>query len=321
MKKITALLLVLIISISVFSVNASAFGGYAHWYMGVKKGDSYGNTKSDEVKLAYASGCLLADIGKYGLDLTKAPESDSYEFTRKIYSVSRDLNTRSRCMAYGWRDHYVQDRKGSLALTNPPATTLSSAGWVDEYLRDVWKPIDFPIQDKELGEIYIGYTLIRRTYEQYGVILDKNSDVDREIKNLLGKIDFQIGLNVVDWKPAQEEAIKSELHRTVNLCTGITAGVPQEIRSTSLSENVSGIDKSFSEYQASIKKTRTDVVMNSITDDELSEITKYIHFEKDYISEDEAILKIRKTDEEAYNAAVKDLIEYKIDNYSELVAA
>lgn len=311
----------LVISFSLFAVNASAFGGYAHWYMGVKKGDSYGNTKSDEVKLAYASGCLLADIGKYGLDEKIGYESDMYDFIKKMYTVSRDLNTRSRCMAYGWRDHYTQDWGGvSIKSMNPPILT-KGAGWVDEYLRDVWKPVDFPIQDKELGEIYIGYTLIKRTYAQYKIKLD-NDDVDKEIRDMLGKFDIQIGWNVWGWKPTQEEAIKTGLNETADLCTGITARVPEPIYlSTSLSENVSSIDKSFSEYQASIKKTRTDVIMNSITDDELSKITKYIDFEKEYISEDEAILKIRKTDEEAYNAAIKDLVEYKMDNYSELVAA
>lgn len=53
MKKLISLFLILTLCFSMFAVNASAFGGYAHWYMA----DSIASrvTATATQKLAYKS--------------------------------------------------------------------------------------------------------------------------------------------------------------------------------------------------------------------------------------------------------------------------
>lgn len=311
-KKLISLFLILTIILSMFSINVSAFGGYAHWYMAVKKAESYGDTKTDEVKLAYASGCLLADIGNREWDI-KGKESDKYEFISKLYEISRDLNNRSRAMAYGWRDHYTQDWKVSIkAEMNPPAATASDAGWVDEYLRDELKPIDFPIQNNEVGEIYVGYTLIKETYKAvYNKTID-NDDIDEQIIKMFNAFDTQIAFNVFGWNDEQRNNIITVLQKATDLCVGIKASVPQPIHLTTTAQYELNINKSFADYQISKSSTKETDLLDLIDETEWNELAQYIHIEKKYISEDEAILKIKRNEIGSYNMALNSLINEKM---------
>lgn len=163
MKKSIAIILLLVMFTSVFCLDVSAFGGYAHWKMGAQIMErSTFDDKTDDVKLAYISGCVLADIGEAGWDSEKLisdgskVDSDRYLVTNKIYEVSRSLNARSRAMAYGWRDHYIQDMRGSVKNIDSPHTKYRLiCGWIDEYLRDKEKAMYYPIRSGDTGSIYI----------------------------------------------------------------------------------------------------------------------------------------------------------------------
>lgn len=329
MKKFISLFLILTLCFSLFAVNVSAFGGYAHWYMGTTiVSDSAFDDKADDVKLAFISGCFLADIGEstwndnllsngyidtynddsYNKndDLYKT-ESDLYLVTNKLYELSRSLNARSRAMAYGWRDHYIQDELGSVANINSPHLTYrNTCAWIDEYLRDEVASIDYPIQSGDTSAIYVGYTLIKNTYnELYGLNLD-NDDIITEIVDLFNICDMLILThNGLGWTQSQRLQINTELTRTMDLCYGIKASTPIFLRgasSTSSSNPVSYNRINLVENQ----------IKDSFTEKEKETLANYVRVEEDTLSKEDAILYLSITDEKEYNRTLEIICNEKL---------
>ncbi len=328
MKKLISLFLILTLCFSMFAVNASAFGGYAHWYMGTTiVSDSAFDDKTDDVKLAYISGSVLADIGEAGLndnaltngytDIhnddydgdTTTTESDNFLATSKVYELSRSLNARSRAMAYGWRDHYIQDNLGDVYNNTgtPYAKILYpiTCGWIDEYLRDEVASINYPIQSGDTSAIYIGYTLIENLFQEiYAVTLSPEMIVN-EIVQLFALYDANIAANMLGWTQNQRLKINNELTRVMDLCYGIKASTPVYLRNSSTSTTTNTLYYN----RDTLAKEQFNAL---ITEKELETLSKFVQIEENKLSNDEAIIYISTTDKEGYNRSLELICSEKL---------
>lgn len=282
-KKALLSIIIALIIVTQTTFYSSAFGGYAHYTMAFIKGVESG--KSESYQRAYRSGCLIADIGKASWDNKYDYESDEYTFTNKLYDYAKASDSAlSKYFAYGWRDHYIQDNKGSVANTKPPKGITSyrlRCGWIDEFLRDEWK-LDNPIQHNELNKLYIDYSLIKKTYKFVANYTPTNDQIDKQIKNMFALYDAQIALNIFGWSDAQRKAIDEELARTKDLCIGLKAG------------NVPNYNS---------KTTNATKQVNLFYDaycGRIEELTNYITIEKEQINESSAYLTVKINDFQAY---------------------
>lgn len=311
MKKITALLLVLVTSFSLFTVNVSAFGGYMHWTIAsiiTELGDS--SSISDDEKLAYKSGCLLADVGAVLMDGYKDISTDSYEFTRKLYDLAMSENSElSKAFAFGWRDHYIQDTTGNANyLYNPNNfgpydrdNYHKNYGWIDEYLRDELQPVDdYPIQNNSISQMYVNYDLIQDTYEALGVSAPFKTTINANIILMCVAYDFFILQNTInEWTLDQQSRISLEILSMAGNSYGFNRGFP----SRSLSNAIVNSENQISEFTHTI---------NLMTDKEKKEMLQYFNVESTFISEGEAILTITKNNADNYNAALNRIIAEKM---------
>lgn len=343
MKKFISLVLVIVTSFSLFIVNGSAFGGYAHYTMGALIAAE--SDRSDKLKLAYASGCLLADIGRttwdtklrkwykendypaeyYEKDNKKYYASDEYLFTEAMYDVSKKVDgfsASSKVMAYGWRDHYIQDRYGEISkITSRPWKKYSlDCGWIDEYLRDESVFSDYPIQDNALDEIYISYALIRKTYEAItnGEISPSNDEIKEEIKDMFAAYDALIFANTSGWSETQISEINNELLRTMELCPGPYASHPSNYEKDKELEIKTSIYLSAATNTSTnkliTKTTETDntIVYDDLSNSDLKKLTQYMKIEEKTISDDEAYISISITNENAYNQNLNRICTEKL---------
>lgn len=338
---------------TIFSV--SAFGGYAHYTMGALKAALSG--RSEQIQLAYISGCLLADIGKttWDSDLREwyenngtytYPEnyytyneqeeeynekyfaSDEFLFMDAMYNVSNyldDLSTSAKIMAYGWRDHYIQDKYGSVfSIPSHPSTSYSiNCGWIDEYLRDELILCDYPIQNDEIAEIYVSYKLINRTYRAItnGAMNPTVEEIQAEILDMFAAYDAQILANLSGWNATQKTEIMNELDRVVAYCPGIVDSDPANYEydlglpittSIFLNSSLNSAIPQPAETMSTI--TTEDIKINDfLTQSDLDELTKYMEIEETPISDSEAYLKISVTDSEAYANALEILCVEKAE--------
>lgn len=307
LKRLTAVVLAFCFISTCFSVQASAFGGYAHWFMGcliaATSGESLTNQK------IYASGCLLADIGATTWDKNKTPDkdkyaSDKYIVVKKMYDLAQNSNytEAERIFSYGWRDHYIQDQKGKVAKTNPPALAFSyrlQCGWIDEYLRDEIDDVfvDYPIQNNETNDIYISYRLIRDTYNALFGFSPGNEEILDEIKDMFAAYDLQIFFNVFGWSETDEENIAAELTRTIGFCLGINPGAPVDYSNRSSTYS--------SEVTYDTEKLNTN--KNLLTDENLKILTDYIEIEETPISDYESYISISVDEPEKYANALNSI--------------
>ncbi|MGX4601800.1 hypothetical protein [Faecalimicrobium sp. JNUCC 81] len=287
-KLITKPRLVAAISLTIFNlgiVNASAWGGYAHWEMGQRISDKYNFIGIE--RLIFSSGDLLADLGKLSWDI-KYTSSDSEEFSNKMLDVASSEN--SIIFADGWKAHYIQDTGGALSnIEGGPSSYRVKCGWVDEYLRD-YKNISSPINNTH--EVFVDYDLIRNTYSRLHGFNPSNNQIDKEIKKMYVAFDLQIIANIKGWNNQEKEGIEKELNRTVDLCMNNSYNnllINDESHKDSLSDDdIKIINETIERY---VKKM---------------EISKVIHLDKSKVSaKNEYIVNYIIEDKEEYEKELK----------------
>lgn len=313
-RKIVSLLLCCIMVISMGTVSASAFGGYTHWTMAALIA-ALDTNRSDQAKLAYMSGCLLADIGKSTWDGDTSIDSDSYTFTKKMYDLSKsieDLSASAKIMAYGWRDHYIQDKKGDTDNTTSPYAEMSNqrlrykfnCAWIDEYFRDEIQLVDSPIQDGELDGIYVSYKLINRTYQALANFSPTVEDIQNEILDMFALYDLAILGNAQGWEEDEAESIINEMDRVIALCPGIVDVAPVQYDTRSVANSVS----------------ETLSIENYVTESDIEELTAYMVLEETPISDSEAYISISVTNKKAYADKLNTIVtDYETDLLSQEV--
>lgn len=160
-KKVVALV------VGIFTIigNASAFGGYTHYYIAsktIEKISEFHNL-SDYEKLAYKSGCAVADIGWWNWD-SIYPDSDGEIFKNKMIEIAAQSNDkRTKMFALGWSDHLIQDNNAGKAFRSVFKNAVGSlryrinCGKFDSYFYKkpeyVW-----------VNTLFIDYDLIRNVY-------------------------------------------------------------------------------------------------------------------------------------------------------------
>lgn len=301
-KKVISIILVCTIIASMSVLNSFAFGGYAHWWMGNYIASSSG--KNSTAKLAYKSGCLLADIGKTLWDNQYGYDSDQYNMALSMYlNVSMNPNNYDNYAAYmyyGWRDHYHQDLYGRVSNTNPPHTNYKyNCGWIDEYLRDELADISYPIRNNELSELYIDYQLIRDSYNALCGYSPTNFAIKTEIIAMFAAYDLQITLNIKGWSQTDRTNIMNELRRSRNYCDGLTMTAP-DYQSTSTYSVSADLNKEEELY--------------SLSSSQLALLTNYISIQETPISNSASILKMVVSDETAYNQCLNDIAAQKLES-------
>ena len=299
-RKIVSLLLCCIMVISMGTVSASAFGGYTHWTMAALIA-ALDTNRSDQAKLAYMSGCLLADIGKSTWDGDTSIESDKYTFTKKMYDLSKsieDLSASAKIMAYGWRDHYIQDELGSVDNTDTPYSKSNklyyrlTCGWIDEYFRDEIKLVDSPIQDGEISEIYVSYKLINRTYRALSDLNPTVEEIQDEILDMFALYDLAILGNLQGWNEEEAKSIIDEMDRVIGLCPGIVDVAPVQYQTRSIG-NVAPEILSIENY---------------VTESDIEELTSYMSLDETPISDSEAYISISVSNKTAYADKLNSIV-------------
>lgn len=356
MKKIIALVLVIALSLSIFTCNASAFGGYAHYTMGAFVAIESG--LSEQAQLAYTSGCLLADIGNTTWDsklrkwfkennypseyYTKNSSteeynkkyfaSDEYLFTKAMYDVSNSidgLSSSAKIMAYGWRDHYIQDQYGSIAdiESRPIGAYPTWCGWIDEYLRDESGLSGYPIQNNALDEIYISYELIRKTYESItnGYLSPSNDDIKEEIKDMFALYDLAILANFFGWSETQIDEINKVLISTMDLCPGPFAADPanyEDDKHLKIKTSIFLSPRSNSSSSKLMSNTMEEdaTVFENLSSRDLKDLTKYMEVKETPISDSEAYISISITDRNAYRYNLNKICSEKLSAVSNNLA-
>ena len=213
MKKLLSTVIVIVFVLS-STCQSFAWGGYGHWYMAQDTGSSLSSTKLKY----YASGCLLADIGKYQMD-TLNTDSDSNTFSKKMVSLANNVDTTAaKYFASGWRAHYIQDTQGDVMNDISGGSTVYriKCGWIDEYLRDSLG-IDCPINGT--ATLYVNYTLIKNAYSALDNLSLTTSEIDTSITGMYSLYDAQILANTSSWTSAQKKSIKAELAETADACS------------------------------------------------------------------------------------------------------
>lgn len=288
--------------ISMGTVSASAFGGYAHWTMAALIA-ALDTDRSDQAKLAYMSGCLLADIGKEEWDGDTSIDSDSYTFTKKMYDLSKsieDLSASAKIMAYGWRDHYIQDKKGDTDNTISPYSGISdrrvryrlNCAWIDEYFRDEIQLVDSPIQDGEINEIYVSYKLINRTYQALTDLNPTVEEIQDEILDMFALYDFAILVNLQGWDEEEAESIIDEMDRVIGLCPGIVDVAPVQYQTRSIGNAA----------------PETLSIENYVTESDIEELTSYMSLDETPISDSEAYISISVSNKTAYADKLNSIV-------------
>lgn len=242
-----------------------------------------------------------------------------------MYDISKQIDgfsASSKVMAYGWRDHYIQDQYGKISkIPSRPWKKYSlDCGWIDEYLRDESIFSDYPIQDNALDEIYISYALIRKTYEAItnGEISPSNDEIKEEIKDMFAAYDALILVNTFGWSETQISEINNELLRTMELCPGPYASHPSNYEKDKELEIKTSIYLSAATNTSTnkliTKTTETDntIVYDDLSNSDLKKLTQYMKIEEKTISDDEAYISISITNENAYNQNLNRICTEKL---------
>ncbi len=142
-----------------------AFGGYTHYYIASKtleKTYEFCNLSDDE-KLAYKSGCAVADIGWWNWD-SIYPDSDGKIFKNKVVEIAaKSMDKKTKMFALGWSDHLIQDNntvKTFRSIFKDPVGVLRyriNCGKLDRYFYKrpeyVW-----------VNTLFVDHDLIRNVY-------------------------------------------------------------------------------------------------------------------------------------------------------------
>lgn len=300
-KKFISTVLIICLIFTCFSIPAYAFGGYAHWYMGNHIASL--SNKSATAKLAYKSGCLLADIGRISWDDEYEYNSDSYNMSLSMFLLvdvyPDEFDSYAKYMYCGWRDHYHQDQYGSVNSLNPPHNDYKwNCGWIDEYLRDDLENLDYPIRHNDFDELYIDYELISRAYELLCGFAPTETQIKNQIRLMFAAYDFQISMNFTGWDETDKTNIINELDRCVNYCYGFELEAPDYMHNSRSTESI--------DTNSSIQQT-----MDLLTEEDLELLASYIEIEETNISETASYLKINITDQDEYDFQINNILMEK----------
>lgn len=305
MKKIISIILALCIIVTMFTFSASAFGGYMHWTIASIRMDLDDALElDDDIKLAYKSGCLLADIGAALMDHYKDFDTDKFEFTQAIYDLAISQNSElGKAFAFGWRDHYLQDNLGDAhhlynddGSWGPYDNYLINYGWIDEFLRDEYQLIDdYPIQSNSISEMYVNYDLIQGAYRRLGDSAPLKTTINANIISMCIMFDTLILLNTKTWTSEQISRILLETLVMAFSSYGINEVPPPE--SVNKNSEPTNEKLSFSEQ-----------VFSLITEQEMTELSQYYSIESTPISDGEALLTITNNNIENYNNTLNRIV-------------
>ena len=310
-RKIVSFLLCCIMVISMGTVSASAFGGYAHWTIAAVRMDlTDSQMLSENIKLAYKSGCLLADIGAAFMDHFKDFDTDSIEFTLAMYNLAMGQNNEmAKAFAFGWRDHNIQDTLGDAnhlyyeadedgdVQWGPYDSYLRNYGWIDEYLRDELQPVDdYPIQSSSISQMYVNYALIQGAYGLLGESAPSENVINANIIAMCVFYDGLILSNLKGWTSAQRSRISLEMLSMALNSYGINAGLPEYMLTANTAEVINDAEENYAFF----------------TEQELNELSQYYSIETTEISEGEAFISISKNNEESYNKVLERIASEKM---------
>ncbi len=225
MKKTTrilsAVLVMIVLTMTVFSVNAHAFGGYAHWEIARRAVSENNIPTSNNYAYAYMSGALLADIGKNSWD-NKYTVSDCAEFAKKMMEIDPP-NNQGTYFARGWSSHVYQDTHGSVSqILDDGDSYRVNCGQIDEYLRDTLKKT-CPINGTD--NLYVVYDLIRDTYEALDGFSPKDSEINSEIESMYFLYNMQILLNFSGMSTAQIQRMNDQFDELAKNCYSTTSNL------------------------------------------------------------------------------------------------
>lgn len=313
-RKIVSLLLCCIMVISMGTVSASAFGGYAHWTIASVRMDlNDSQALSENIKLAYKSGCLLADIGAVFMDHYYNFDTDDIQFTQEIYNLAMEQNNEmAKAFAFGWRDHYLQDELGDVnhlyyepdvngvVQKGPYDEYHRNYGWIDEYLRDELQLVeDYPIQNNSISQMYVNYGLIQGAYERMGVSAPSQGIINANIIAMCIAYDGFILLNFKGWTSAQRSRISTEIFAMALISLGVNEGIPYSTLSNDSENTIEERNCSAQNY-------------NLFTAQEMNELSQYYSIETTDISDEEAFVSVSKNDIESYNRALSRIVSEKM---------
>ena len=315
-KKIISIVLGLSICLSAFTINASAFGGYMHWSIATLRMSLDDSVNLDEeIKLAYKSGCLLADIGAVFMDNNSNFNTDGLAFTQAIYDLAMSSDDElTEAFAFGWRDHYIQDTTGNAnylyydnQTVGPYNNYHKNCGWIDEFFRDsyidedlnVSLVDDYPINGLTTNPIYVNYNLIKGAYSHLDESVPSTATINANISAMCAAYDAFILLNTKGWTEAQSSRILLEALIMTFSSYGVNEASPSEIALNINEYNYE--DLSFSEQ-----------VVSLFTEQDIYELTQYFTTESTQISSGEALLRITKNDIEGYNAVLNKIVSEKV---------
>ena len=315
-QRILSIVIVLSICLSAFTINASAFGGYMHWSIAtLRMGLDDSINLSEDIKLAYKSGCLLADIGAVFMDNNSNFNTDGLAFTQAIYDLAMLENDELiEAFAFGWRDHYIHDNIGNAnylyydnQTKGPYNNYHKNCGWIDEFFRDSYRDEDlnvslvedYPINGLTTNPIYVNYDLIQGAYLLLGESAPSISTINININAMCAAYDTFIFLNTKGWTDAQASRILLEALIMTFSSYGVNEASPSEIALNINEYNYE--DLSFSEQ-----------VVSLFTEQDIYELTQYFTTESTQISSGEALLRITKNDIEGYNAVLNRIVSEKV---------
>lgn len=204
----------------VFKNSYHAFGGYTHYYICSKVIYIDENLKnlSEEEKLAYKSGSVIADVGRFYFD-DFFPASDEEIFKNELIKMAmQDNDKKLKLFALGWSDHVIQDKHTSKIFNKIFENTQNyriRCGKCDTYF---YEKTGY-LSDKTL---FCPNTLIKHTYKQFKInnisLNVKNKKIKKEISKILKALYAQSWLGITGLSEKESKTAKYELKNLALLC-------------------------------------------------------------------------------------------------------
>ena len=212
---------ILIISLFFILRNSSlAFGGYTHYYICSKVvcGEENFKNLSEEEKLAYKSGAVMADVGRFYFD-DFFPASDEETFKNELINISlKSDDKKLKLFALGWSDHVIQDRHVSEVfgrLFKRITNYRIGCGKCDSY---VYGDVGYLSEDK----LFSPYSMIKQTYNKFTIknipLKVKNKTIKKEVFKILMAFYAQSWLGMMGLSVEESQIAEKEFKNLALLC-------------------------------------------------------------------------------------------------------
>lgn len=205
--------------------QVNAFGGYTHYYITSKVIEETPEFEilSDEEKLAYKSGSVIADIGWFNWDLVY-PDSDGKVFKDKMIEIAaQSEDSKTKLFALGWSDHLIQDEntvRTFKAVFKKPIGSVRyriNCGKLDAYFYNKFKYI-------WADTLFINYNLIREVYSVFkskksdNIIFHTNPEIYNEIWKIFWTFYGQSYLGVFGLNKSEIQKTESAVKEVCSKC-------------------------------------------------------------------------------------------------------